>query len=329
MAVNLELLLFIEPENKPSDKPVIDELTKKMASSFRKSKKGTIKEYSIIGQGYKFIENNGYMGWHECSCGAQSGAYCSLLPNGEMTNDNCVHYLAYHRDEVPQEQLDRVAKLDDGQVIPNVEELERGRPKNTESGNKILLHKEFKERKTDRVDVVKNNMKKMGLHLTKDDSRTQARLKNEEGLKVRREEVRKMIEEAGGIASFVDKMIKEDRKIGDKDAPKWEFNEDIFMDREKFKELSEEVKKGLIIDNYLKYIEERDGEVFSKTTLKKGKYKVGGDIEEVFKERKEKRSKNIEVLMKRGFYMDDNPLGEVGDITNDILKAQKEDDKEK
>lgn len=123
MAVNPELLLFIEPKNSPSKNPVIDELTKKMTASFRKAKIGTIDRYSVIGQGYAFSEGNGWRGWHTCSCGARNGCQDYLLSNGEMTNDLCIHYMAYHREEIPQEQLDRVAKLDDGITYPKVQEI--------------------------------------------------------------------------------------------------------------------------------------------------------------------------------------------------------------
>ncbi len=129
MAVNLELLLFIEPENEPSEEPIIDELTMKMTASFRKAKKGACHDYAVMGKGYEFIKDDGWMGWHNCSCGANAGGYDYLLLNGEMTNQNCIHYLAYHRDEISQEQLDRVAKLDDGQKKPSKEEMERDREK--------------------------------------------------------------------------------------------------------------------------------------------------------------------------------------------------------
>ena len=43
-----------------------------------------------------------------------------------MTNENCIHYLAYHREEVPEEQLIRVANLNDGQKKPSKDELENG-----------------------------------------------------------------------------------------------------------------------------------------------------------------------------------------------------------
>jgi hypothetical protein len=127
MAINSELLLFIEPKEKPSNIPIIDELTKKMSASLRKAKKGTIRRYSVMGQGYEFNEGDGWCGWHNCSCGANAGGHDFLLSNGEMTNANCIHYLAYHRKEISQEQLDRVANLGDGQETPDSYELERGR----------------------------------------------------------------------------------------------------------------------------------------------------------------------------------------------------------
>jgi hypothetical protein len=127
MAVNEELLLFMEPQNEPSKKPVIDELTMKMTASFRKAKKGAIHDYQQQGQGYEFHENDGWCGWHNCSCGANAGGQDYLLSNGEMTNGNCVHYLAYHREEISKEQLDRVFKLDDGLKKPKKDEIERDR----------------------------------------------------------------------------------------------------------------------------------------------------------------------------------------------------------
>lgn len=143
MAVNPELLLFIEPENAPSEEPVIDVLTKKMTASFRKAKKGAIKDYSKIGHEYKFIEDDGWMGFHNCFCGAKSGGQDFLLPNGEMTNENCIHYLAYHRDEIPQEQIARVYSLDDGQEIPSSLELDRHRAKWTESVSGPMSRQEY------------------------------------------------------------------------------------------------------------------------------------------------------------------------------------------
>jgi hypothetical protein len=126
--INPKLLLFIEPKEYPSEEPLIDSLTRKMTSSFRRAKKGMIHRYSVIGEPYEFEENeHGYDGWHNCSCGANAGGNDYLLPNGEMTNGNCIHYLAYHREEISQEQLDRVNKLSDGEEVPVEDEIEGDR----------------------------------------------------------------------------------------------------------------------------------------------------------------------------------------------------------
>ena len=138
-----ELLLFVEPENAPSEEPVIDALTKKMVAAFRKGEKGLevkkekskqmeekmgkVLDIEVIklpnNKIYNFSRNNFYMGIHLCICGACSEAYNYLLPNGEITNSLCVHYLAFHREEISEEQLDRVKSLGDGEEDPTPEEL--------------------------------------------------------------------------------------------------------------------------------------------------------------------------------------------------------------
>lgn len=143
MAVNPELLLFIEPKNKPSEKPILDELTRKLTASFRKAKVGVIQDYECQDQGYDFEENNHWMGFHECSCGANAGGQDYLLPNGEMTNGNCIHYLAYHREEVPQEQLDRIANFNNGTKCPRVQEIKI--PQEKEKEKKPMTRQEYLE----------------------------------------------------------------------------------------------------------------------------------------------------------------------------------------
>ena len=130
--VDDRLLLFIEPSKSPSKEPLIDELTRKMTASFRKGIKGL--EYFSLPQNLSgdkvhkigdrfFIENHGYRGFHSCKCGATSGNANYLLVNGEITNSLCIHYLAYHRDEISNEQLERVKALNDGEEAPVLKEL--------------------------------------------------------------------------------------------------------------------------------------------------------------------------------------------------------------
>lgn len=101
-------ILYIEPSANTSAEPVIDELTRKMASAFREG----------VGQ-------MRFRGFHKCECGAESTNTDYKLPNGERTNSLCVHYLAFHRAEVPAEQLIKVANLTYGEKEPTAEELAR------------------------------------------------------------------------------------------------------------------------------------------------------------------------------------------------------------
>lgn len=45
-----------------------------------------------------------FMGVHECVCGEESTSYEYLFPNNMYTNSLCLHYLEWHRDEIPQEE---------------------------------------------------------------------------------------------------------------------------------------------------------------------------------------------------------------------------------
>ncbi len=109
--INKSGLLFIEPSAKTSGSPVIDRVTKKMTAAFRLATRGP-----------------GYRGFHVCSCGATSSNCNYFLPGGETTNSLCVHYLAYHRDEVPPEQVERVMRLGAGEANPTAKELQRPEP---------------------------------------------------------------------------------------------------------------------------------------------------------------------------------------------------------
>ena len=106
MAVKQSGLLYIEPSARVSAKPVIDTLTRKMAAAYRLSARGTT-----------------WRGWHRCACGANSTNADYVLPGGAETNSLCVHYLAFHRSEVPAEQLAKVRRLNAGEVEPTEQEL--------------------------------------------------------------------------------------------------------------------------------------------------------------------------------------------------------------
>jgi hypothetical protein len=100
-------ILYIEPSGMTSAEPVIDELTRKMAAALSNSKPS--KEV--------------WRGYHVCDCGSFSTNRDYILPNGQKTNSLCVHYLAYHREEVPKAQLEKVVMLGPDQMEPTEQQL--------------------------------------------------------------------------------------------------------------------------------------------------------------------------------------------------------------
>ena len=99
-------ILYIEPSPTTQSQPVIDELTRKMTAAYRQSMRGPA-----------------FRGIHTCACGAHSDNCEHILPNGVETNSLCMHYLAYHRDEIPAEQIDKVRQLTYGEAEPTAQEL--------------------------------------------------------------------------------------------------------------------------------------------------------------------------------------------------------------
>ena len=110
-------LLYIEPQQPPLAEPVIDDLTWKMAAALNHP------VATGVYQGGQFRKGDAYRGWHTCSCGACSSNVDYWLPGGEVTHSLAVHYLAYHRHEIPPQQLDRVRQLPSGQEPPSDEQL--------------------------------------------------------------------------------------------------------------------------------------------------------------------------------------------------------------
>lgn len=101
------MILMIEPSATVSPEPVIDLLTRKMTAAWR------------VRQDMRDC----YRGYHICECGARSDNKDHWVGMDLLTNSLCVHYLAFHRAEVPQTELDKVAALEDGEAEPTTEEL--------------------------------------------------------------------------------------------------------------------------------------------------------------------------------------------------------------
>jgi hypothetical protein len=88
-------ILFIEPTHLGSTEGVQDELTAKMKQAMLSATKP---EWH-------------YKGVHICVCGAVSDNNDYFLPNGQKTNSLAVHYLEFHRDDVPESELAKVRNM--------------------------------------------------------------------------------------------------------------------------------------------------------------------------------------------------------------------------
>lgn len=89
-------LLFIEPKT-PTAEPIIDGITRKITAAWRARRTAL----------------NGARGWHNCTgsegrCGASSDNHDHWVM-GYKTNSLCIHYVACHRDAVPQTTLALIA----------------------------------------------------------------------------------------------------------------------------------------------------------------------------------------------------------------------------
>lgn len=108
-------ILMIEPGQTTSAEPVIDELTRKMTAAWRQAQLGPA-----------------YRGIHRCMCGVTSDNCDHYVEGvggeGLLTNSLCIHYLAYHRGDVPVEELAKVRDLTFGEEEPD--DMELAAPKN-------------------------------------------------------------------------------------------------------------------------------------------------------------------------------------------------------
>lgn len=99
-------LLFIEPKKPKEEIPVVDELTQKIEELFKQE----ILPHGVFMNG-KFSRGLSTLGIHTCICGARSESRDYEISSGVFTNTLATHYLRWHRDEVPEEELKKVRKL--------------------------------------------------------------------------------------------------------------------------------------------------------------------------------------------------------------------------
>ena len=118
MKINTDnVLLYIEPINNKSTLPIIDNLTIKMFNAMKNHiDKGHVTESGI------FLSDVYTKGVHLCNCGKASKCYDFLLKSNICTNSLCVHYLAYHRDEVLEEELKKIENLNSSDKLNDYEQ---------------------------------------------------------------------------------------------------------------------------------------------------------------------------------------------------------------
>lgn len=102
-------ILMVEPSAETSSAPLVDELTRKMTAAWRRRRDS----------------KDSYRGFHVCACSAHSDNKDHWVGDGDglLTNSLCVHYLAFHRDDISQKELDKVRALASGEEEPNEKEL--------------------------------------------------------------------------------------------------------------------------------------------------------------------------------------------------------------
>lgn len=103
------VLLFIEPKNNKSEEPINDEYTnfieKLLDNAMNdKSKMGVVTPKS-------FVKGMRTLGVHTCCCKECSHSCDYEIYDGFYTNSLATHYLRWHRNEVPQEELDKIMLL--------------------------------------------------------------------------------------------------------------------------------------------------------------------------------------------------------------------------
>lgn len=91
--IDPDSLLMIEPQG-PCEEPVLDELTDKIRVHW-----------------WLATHSDYYMkGVHITNCGARSDNRDHWI-NGILTNSLCLHYIMYHRSEVPESDLQKIREL--------------------------------------------------------------------------------------------------------------------------------------------------------------------------------------------------------------------------
>lgn len=110
--ISVHGILYVEPSANVAVTPIIDTLTRKMTGALRRATPGAwTPPDPVLGGRGSFRARDGYRGHHTCQCGARSSGQDYWLAAGLPTNSLCVHYLAWHRHEIPAQQMELLQRV--------------------------------------------------------------------------------------------------------------------------------------------------------------------------------------------------------------------------
>lgn len=113
---------FIEPESKRAEQPIVDDYTRKIAYNILHGENGVVVSRNKT-RGVFIMEGVHTNGYHECICGAESEDSDFRIAPNLYTNSLSAHYVAFHRESVPVEDLEKIRELtcpDEYQPSPEI-----------------------------------------------------------------------------------------------------------------------------------------------------------------------------------------------------------------
>lgn len=103
-------LLFVEPTLAPTELPIIDDITRRLTSAWR------------VRQTDPTSRSRGVHSCTGAACHAHSDNADHLVA-GLLTHSLCIHYVAFHRSEIPARDLERISRFELGHSDPTAAEL--------------------------------------------------------------------------------------------------------------------------------------------------------------------------------------------------------------
>lgn len=101
-----EHILLVQVSRPASKEPLIDSLTRKLTAAARKA-------IAPLKNGADIL----------CFCGKVLPNRRLFLPSGAVTTFHAIHLVAFHRQELPPEEIAKVQRLNCGEMEPNESEL--------------------------------------------------------------------------------------------------------------------------------------------------------------------------------------------------------------